>query len=712
MLKKSKLIIRGCIPIVLLLVLLAGFAACKHPTSSESGETFTVTFNASGGTPVPEPLVVSAGSRIKTPEGVKKSYYSLRGWYREPEFKTLWNFENDVVIQDITLYARWGTGGGGSGSGSGGISQYSKAVVDYDQDVLYNGNQAHIVITISHSNYQGAEPMNGDGIKITIDNNQIFLGSIQGSGSNLTLVPSDGGTPIKASYNYGVLSIDPIPYYPYPDVCIPGAILDGSGIEGNKITEHPHVPTNFKDYLISTISGGTGTFDAERIDFNNTTVANSTHGMRVIGYEEGYFGYVSYNSPIKGTLIPTVDVKPGKWIYGTLEEGDATAELDNNMHVAIRESEASQLQFKGGGAPYRLELDDGYGLGLPVGYIEITASGSTNIVTLKVVLNSPNYHINDAYVSWYRPGGNGGSGEYHIPSVNTVYTFSGVPSNTTFTGAWFDIEDITHPGEIYSQSSSTVFHFVSNDSHNTVIIEDAKNPSTDKTVHGNYYDDPDPSGDFGLGKIFEHCDLSEEYGDEYYRIGSSPPYEFLPKSDVVKIGSQYYRTDIGGSTDLYLVGTTYHLSDIETINGTIILIDPSGPDFEPYGIIPPYALQQNYEKGDVIIHAVHNDDLVILDLMHSSDPVKVGVVHIEYNRYESDPVTHISHYTHTITYYFDEDFKTLLEGFSSWNFTYNGIPVSKTTMKHVIDGTFTPTTTMANTINVDLHIDTSFTFTP
>ena len=70
---------------------------------------FTVTFHSDHGT-TPEPLKnVVIGSKIDAPsEKLTSIGYTFSGeWFADKEFKNKWNFSNDVVNSDLTLYAYW-----------------------------------------------------------------------------------------------------------------------------------------------------------------------------------------------------------------------------------------------------------------------------------------------------------------------------------------------------------------------------------------------------------------------------------------------------------------------------------------------------------------------------------------------------------------------------------------------------------------------------
>lgn len=70
-------------------------------------QTFTVTFNSNGGSQVSPYTSVEYGSKINEPSTPEKLENNFDGWYKDSEFETAWDFENDTVTEDITLYAKW-----------------------------------------------------------------------------------------------------------------------------------------------------------------------------------------------------------------------------------------------------------------------------------------------------------------------------------------------------------------------------------------------------------------------------------------------------------------------------------------------------------------------------------------------------------------------------------------------------------------------------
>lgn len=50
---------------------------------------------------------VSAGSTVDAPFVDDVSSYEFKGWYKDSAYKTAWNFDSDLVQNDMNLYARW-----------------------------------------------------------------------------------------------------------------------------------------------------------------------------------------------------------------------------------------------------------------------------------------------------------------------------------------------------------------------------------------------------------------------------------------------------------------------------------------------------------------------------------------------------------------------------------------------------------------------------
>lgn len=66
----------------------------------------TVTFETAGGSMVKSKRVLK-NRKLKAPENPHKYRSVFDGWYRDEQHTTLWDFENDVVVENTTLYAKW-----------------------------------------------------------------------------------------------------------------------------------------------------------------------------------------------------------------------------------------------------------------------------------------------------------------------------------------------------------------------------------------------------------------------------------------------------------------------------------------------------------------------------------------------------------------------------------------------------------------------------
>ena len=74
---------------------------------SETLRSYMVTFNSNEGTAVP-PQTVDYGTVATVSTVPTKTGYDFGGWFTDNgTFLNEWNFENDVVTQDTTLYAKW-----------------------------------------------------------------------------------------------------------------------------------------------------------------------------------------------------------------------------------------------------------------------------------------------------------------------------------------------------------------------------------------------------------------------------------------------------------------------------------------------------------------------------------------------------------------------------------------------------------------------------
>ncbi len=80
-------------------------------SSSETVEEYTVTYNANGGFfeggTTTQTVQVEEGNKLGEPTAPQTTNKEFTGWYKEIAGTTLWDFENDTVNENLTLYAGW-----------------------------------------------------------------------------------------------------------------------------------------------------------------------------------------------------------------------------------------------------------------------------------------------------------------------------------------------------------------------------------------------------------------------------------------------------------------------------------------------------------------------------------------------------------------------------------------------------------------------------
>ncbi|MGP1595135.1 MAG: InlB B-repeat-containing protein, partial [Treponema sp.] len=86
---------------------LANITADTTVTVQFKKNQYSVTFDAQGGTPVPQDQTIDHGDMITVPSPMSKAGYTFGGWYKEAACTTQWNFATDTVTGNTTLYAKW-----------------------------------------------------------------------------------------------------------------------------------------------------------------------------------------------------------------------------------------------------------------------------------------------------------------------------------------------------------------------------------------------------------------------------------------------------------------------------------------------------------------------------------------------------------------------------------------------------------------------------
>jgi len=75
--------------------------------TAELKEKFKVEFDVQGGSPVSAQYIEKGGKVTEPSPDPIKAGYTFGGWYTAPSYSTLWDFANNTVTGNITLYAKW-----------------------------------------------------------------------------------------------------------------------------------------------------------------------------------------------------------------------------------------------------------------------------------------------------------------------------------------------------------------------------------------------------------------------------------------------------------------------------------------------------------------------------------------------------------------------------------------------------------------------------
>ena len=109
---------------------------------------YTVSFSTGEGSAVSD-IIAVAGDKITAPAAPTNSGYDFGGWFKDEDFTTVWDFDNDTVTDDIILYAQWTpvppdapviTPNGGAITASQAISISAPSGSSVSDSVYYNLN--------------------------------------------------------------------------------------------------------------------------------------------------------------------------------------------------------------------------------------------------------------------------------------------------------------------------------------------------------------------------------------------------------------------------------------------------------------------------------------------------------------------------------------------------------------------------------------------
>ncbi|WP_239301296.1 InlB B-repeat-containing protein [Paenibacillus sp. ACRRY] len=134
-----------------------------------TADKYTISFDTLGGSTVDD-ISIEHGSKLTTPASPSRSGYTFAGWYRDPELKTPFDFDQTEIIADLTLYAKWNVipspPSGGNGSNSGGSGSQNNTGSSSSSNSSSSTNSTNGRLTLAAG--QAGQVSLGDGITLTI----------------------------------------------------------------------------------------------------------------------------------------------------------------------------------------------------------------------------------------------------------------------------------------------------------------------------------------------------------------------------------------------------------------------------------------------------------------------------------------------------------------------------------------------------------------
>ena len=91
---------------IILIVSVLALSACDIFFEPIKPQEYMVTFNTNGGEPM-DSVMVRKNGLIERPEDPIRGYDVFDGWFADEDFTDPWDFANDKVRSDVTLYAKW-----------------------------------------------------------------------------------------------------------------------------------------------------------------------------------------------------------------------------------------------------------------------------------------------------------------------------------------------------------------------------------------------------------------------------------------------------------------------------------------------------------------------------------------------------------------------------------------------------------------------------
>jgi uncharacterized repeat protein (TIGR02543 family) len=168
--------------------------------------TYTVTFDANGGTVFPTTAQTGADGKLPSlPTPTRSGSYSFDGWYTTESGGTKVTTAT-VFSENTTVYAHWTYTDSSGGDSGGGSSSGTSATISISTATYYTGDGKDITVTLTPGNYTLIDIKNGNttlikGTDYTVDGNTVtikaaYLATLATGEHKLTFDMSDGTDPV------------------------------------------------------------------------------------------------------------------------------------------------------------------------------------------------------------------------------------------------------------------------------------------------------------------------------------------------------------------------------------------------------------------------------------------------------------------------------------------------------------------------------------
>ena len=164
--------------------------------TAELKKKFKVTFNSQDGSPVPAQYIKNNG-KVTRPTDPTKTGYIFGGWYKNAACSDgqEWNFANEIVTGDITLYAKWTAGSGTQYN----VEHYQQNIDDDNYTIVGSDTQTSYGTTGASAAYT---PKTYEGF--TYESHLTTInGTVQPSGN----IAGNGSTVVKLYYKRNEITV-------------------------------------------------------------------------------------------------------------------------------------------------------------------------------------------------------------------------------------------------------------------------------------------------------------------------------------------------------------------------------------------------------------------------------------------------------------------------------------------------------------------------